>query len=894
LLVAETTIVAVVFTDLEGSTEKWGAYGAEMSDALELHDSLAQTAFGKHFPSSLKHTGDGHMAVFSDIEKAIQSASDLVLAMRSADWPVPEPLILRVGIHVGAAYRRDGDWFGSAVSRAARICDMAQGGQILLSHAAQLAGADRPNPYQSREVGLVQLRGLARPEKLFQLLGDDLRDDFQESRSGFLVAPNNLPVSLTDFLGREAEVASGTEALGKHRLVTLVGPGGVGKTRLAIEVGNELLSEFPDGVWFLDLSAISDSHDVPSLAASVLALPEDPTRTPLSVVTDWARSKQCLLIFDNCEHLLDQAADVIEAFLAGSPRSKALATSRELLHIPGEFLAQVRPFSGSNTASQAAVQLFRNRAEALSDLDLAEHHDAIFELCEKLDGLPLAIELAAAHTVTMSPEEILEGLGSALDLKAKRRARGRHASLEAAIGWSYDLLSSEEKTVLQCVSVSENGMRQWVAPFVANRVGLSGEVFSETLGSLAERSLLMVQRPFGKPLYRLLDSVRAYASAKADEAGMRDAILDGWADSFAEACSSGFADTLEREPAVMLEMDSVLLSAVMAFRTLVARGRIDEAVGAHSELRPYFFHLGLETGIIMADILLSEELSPHQRVDVLSTLAVCQWLGSRHEEVTRTVAESLEVASTAGLMQHPLTLATAGLMAWDRSDSEGIVEEWQQSRDAASPWHDSPGLLQIPPPGLIWAGHTRVGRSVCRELVSEERKAGRLLTLVPLLNALSILERSHDRERSLALADEGLALAHENGGSWWTASLLLQRGYALSTLGRKEEALREAGRALDRGKEMSDFRVFASALESIAHFMLRADLSEPAALLSGAAVQIREDYSIPVYTTEVEARNKLVDALSRALGEGLDELSRQGRMAPIGEIEAMAAAFVEG
>jgi predicted ATPase/class 3 adenylate cyclase len=890
--VAETKLVAVLFTDLEGSTQKWAEHGEHMHEALARYSAMAEAHLGRN-ALALKHTGDGHMAVYDSIDSAIDAAKEIVIAMESLDWPLPDPLLLRTGVHVGTAYERDGDWFGTAVSRAARVCDLAQGGQILLSQAAQLAGADRAKAHQSREVGMVQLRGLARPEKLFQLLGDHLPDGFKEDRSGFLVAPNNLPVALTDFIGRDAEASSGTTALQQHRLVTFVGPGGVGKTRLAVEVGNKLLGEFPDGVWFIDLSTISDSRDVAALAASVLSLPEDPARLPLRVVTDWAQSRECLLIFDNCEHLLDQAADMIEELMAGSRSSRVLATSRELLHIPGESLIQVRPLSGSEEASRAATQLFRNRADAVTDLDLDEHQGAIVELCEKLDGLPLAIELAAARTVSMSPEEILEGLGSALDLKASRRARGRHASLDAAIGWSYDFLSAEEQVVLQCVSVSENGMRQWVAPFVAKRIDLSPDVFLEAIASLAERSLLMIVRPFGNPVYRLLNSVRAYASAKADESGRRELILDGWADSFSEACKPGFADTLDREPSGMLELHSVRFSAVMAFRTLVDRGRIDEAAGAHSELRPYFFHLALETGILMANILLSEELSPRQRVDVLSTLAVCQWMGSRHEEVTRTVAESMEVASSAGLTQHPLTLSVAGVMTWDRPDSEGVVEEWQQSSGTTSIWHDTPGLFQMPPPGMDWAGDHDVSRPLSEGLVRDARKAGRLLTLVPLLNALSLLERRHDRERSLALADEGLALARENGGSWWTASLLLQRGYALSTLGRKGEALGEVGKAMDRGKEMSDFRIFASALESVAHFMLRSDLPESAALLSGAATQIREEYSIPVYTTETEARARLMQALTESLGERVEELSLEGRRMPIGEIEAIATAFVE-
>jgi predicted ATPase/class 3 adenylate cyclase len=890
--VAEITIVAVVFTDLESSTAKWDSHEAQMNDALELYDSLAHSAFGRHGSLSLKHTGDGHMAVFSDVDAAIQSARDLVLTMGSTDWQVPSPLRLRVGVHVGAAYERDDDWFGSAVSRAARICDLAQGGQILLSQAAQLAGADRAKEHESREVGLVQLRGLARPEKLFQLLGSGLSDTFEEARSGFLVAPNNLPVTLTDFIGRDAEATSGTSALQQHRLVTFVGPGGVGKTRLAVEVGDRLLGEFPDGVWFIDLSTISDSRDVAALTASVLSLPEDPARLPLRVVTDWAESRQTLMIFDNCEHLLDQAADVIEGLLSGSLNSRVLATSRELLHIPGEFLIQVHPFSGSEEASRAAVQLFRNRAEAVSELDLDEHLGAVVELCEKLDGLPLAIELAAARTVSMSPEEILEGLGSALDLKASRRARGRHASLDAAIGWSYDLLSAEEKVVLQCVSVSENGMRQWVVPFVAKQIELSPDVFFESIASLAERSLLMVVRPFGTPIYRLLDSVRAYANAKADASGRRESILDGWADSFSEACKLGLADTLERDPSRMLELDSVGSSAVMAFRTLVDRGRIDEAVGAHSELRPYFFHLRLETGILMANILLSEELSARQRVDVLSTLAVCQWMGTRHKEVTRTVAESTEVASSAGLTQHPLTLAAAGLMSWDRPP-ERLVEDWQQGVGPTSIWYGAPGLFQFPPPGLFWVADHDVSLPLCEGLVSDAREAGRLLTLVSLLNGLSILERRHDPKRSLAHAEEGLALAHENGGGWWTANLSLQRAYALSTLGRKEEALREVGKAVKLGKEKNDFSVFAAALESVAYFMLSADLPEPAAHLFVAAAQIRKDYSIPAFPKGAEGSSKLADALTEALGERLDDLSHRARSMTIGEIEAMATAFVE-
>src|SRR5271163_4308708 len=484
--VAPSGVVTFLFTDVEGSTRRWEADAEGMRVALAAHDSVLRGAIEAHGGWVFKHTGDGVCAAFASPKSAVDAA---VAAQRVLELPV------RMGLATGEAELRDGDYFGTVLNRAARVMPAGLGGQILLAESTGvlLSGVDLV------DLGPRRLRDLPTAVGLFQVRAADLRTDFPPLRA-LDASPGNLRPAVTSFIGRESEVAELQTMLKAHRLVTLTGVGGVGKTRLALEVAGRLVDEFPDGVWFFELAAVTDPAAVPDAVAAVLGITQQPGKTVTESVASTLEGRSRLLVFDNCEHVVDSVADLVEAILAASATVTILATSREGLGVSDEQLWRVPSLDVHSGTESAAVNLFVDRAQSVvSDFSLAQpgEADAVVEICRRLDGIPLAIELAASRMASMTASEVRDRLDQRFRLLVgSRRGSERHQTLRAAVAWSYDLLDHPEKTLLANSSVFAGGFDLESACAVTG----SDDEFAvlDLLDALMRKSLLVADRSSGR------------------------------------------------------------------------------------------------------------------------------------------------------------------------------------------------------------------------------------------------------------------------------------------------------------------------------------------------------------------------------------------------------------
>ena len=469
-----------------------------MRAALLAHDEVLRRVIEAHGGFLFSHTGDGVVAAFTSPKAAVDAA---VAAQRKLELPV------RMGIATGEAELRDGDYFGTVLNRAARVMAAGHGGQILLadSTAGLLSGVDL------LDLGPRRLRDVPMPVGVFQVRAADLREEFPAVRA-LDTTPGNLRPATTSLIGRESEVEAITTSVRSHRLVTLTGVGGVGKTRLALEVAVHLDDEFPDGVWVFELAAVTDPASVPDAVAAVLGITQQPGKTVSESVTAAQEGRSRLLVFDNCEHVLDAAADLIEAILARSATVKVLTTSREGLRVADEQLWPVPSLDVLSGVDSAAATLFMQRAAAVApgvSLTGAEA-GAVVEICQRFDGIPLAIELAASRMQSMTVNELRDRLDDRFRLLVgSRRGLERHQTLRHAVQWSYDLLDDTEKALLARCSVFGGGF-DLAAAYAVRGVG-DDLATLDVLDALVRKSLLVADRSSGRTRFSMLETIRQFA-----------------------------------------------------------------------------------------------------------------------------------------------------------------------------------------------------------------------------------------------------------------------------------------------------------------------------------------------------------------------------------------------
>lgn len=514
-------IVTFLFTDIEGSTRRWEADPTAMRAALGLHDEVLRAAIEDHDGQVFKHTGDGVCAAFSSPRSAVDAA---VRAQRELSLPV------RMGIATGEAEMRDGDYFGPVLNRAARVMAAGHGGQILIDGvtAGLLSGDDLIS------LGSRRLRDIAKPVEIQQVHAVGLRIEFPPLNTVHS-EPGNLRAPTTSLIGRDADLTELDAVLKSHRLVTLTGVGGVGKTRLALEVASRSLSAFPDGAFLIELAAVGDPAAVPDSVAAVLGITQQAGLSVPDSIAAALEGRSRILVFDNCEHVLNAAADLIETILAQSSTVTVLATSREGLRLKDEQLWPVASLEIRDGPDSAAAELFVDRAQAVSpraSFASPVESAAVVEICRRLDGIPLAIELAASRMVSMTASEIRDRLDDRFRLLVgSRRGLERHQTLSHAVQWSYDLLDNDEKSLLARLSVFNGGFNLSAACAIAGSDDELGTL--DLLDALVRKSLLVADRTTSRTRFSMLETIRQFAEEQLVGSGDSEAARTSHAHYFA-------------------------------------------------------------------------------------------------------------------------------------------------------------------------------------------------------------------------------------------------------------------------------------------------------------------------------------------------------------------------
>ena len=531
--------VTFLFTDIEGSTPLWEQHPDLMAESLQVHNQVLYQAIDAHGGVAFRFVGDAIAAAFSTAPQALAAAVAGQRGLANAKWNELGALRVRMGIHTGEAYPSDaGDDYITThtLNRVARVMSAGHGGQILLSQAsATLCERTLPADIQLIDRGQHHLKGMQWLEHLYQVSGSGLEKHFRPLNT-IDSRPNNLPLQLTSFLGRERQIAQIRQRMKESRLVTLTGPGGVGKTRLSLEIAAQALEDFPDGVRFVELALANDPELIPPTVAKALDLRGETNQPILEILLAHFEGKKALIVLDNCEHMVEACASFAELLLTRSPEVWILSTSREAFRMQGEAVYVVPSLAFPDPAQLPtfevftafeAIRLFEERARAVaSDFRLSEQNAlSIARICQHLDGIPLAIELAAARTSALTPAQIAIRLEDAFGLltTGKRTSLPRHQTLLATIRWSYNLLSDNERRLLCRLAVFLGGWSLEAAEAVCSGKGISRTEVFELLCSLVNKSMVIAQQRRAEEIcYRLLETIRRYAEEELLEAGEAD------------------------------------------------------------------------------------------------------------------------------------------------------------------------------------------------------------------------------------------------------------------------------------------------------------------------------------------------------------------------------------
>jgi predicted ATPase/class 3 adenylate cyclase len=553
-----TGIVTFLFTDIEKSTLLWEQNPDQMWKAMEQHDALIEAAVAANSGMIVRPRGEGdsRFAVFILASDAIHAAVEIQRQFFHETWALDFPVRVRIGIHTGEADVRQGDYYGLAVNRAARIRAAAHGGQTLVSMStASLVQDVLPPGTLLKALGEYHLHDLQRPERIFQLVIPELPADFPPINGSVKDPISNLPLHINSFIGREREISEIKNLLGRNRLVTILGMGGLGKTRLALQVGFELINYYHDGVWIVDLAPLEKPELVVKAVADVFKIREDESRPLLETLVDVLRIKKLLLIMDNCEHLIREVSQLCGLLIKCLPQLHILTTSREPLGLAGETLWPIPPLALpkngqavelEETLQYDAVKLFVERAVAVRpQFTLSEKTaPAVLRISKKLEGNPLAIELAAARTKVLSVEDIADRLERDLKLLFARgkAVPSRQQTLEALIDWSYRLLDPDEKTLLDRLGIFKGGWMLPAAEAVCSSEEIDSWMILDLLDSLIDKTLVVSEIHGKHQRYRFLEMIREYALRRLEQRGEKEAVAEKHAAYFLQIAEESYGE----------------------------------------------------------------------------------------------------------------------------------------------------------------------------------------------------------------------------------------------------------------------------------------------------------------------------------------------------------------
>jgi predicted ATPase len=853
--------VTFLFTDVEGSTRRWETDADGMRAALMAHDEVLRTAIEGHGGFLFKHTGDGVCAAFASPRAAVDAA---VAAQQALQLPV------RMGLATGEAELRDGDYFGAVLNRAARVMAAGHGGQILLadSTAGLLSGMDL------LVLGPRRLRDVPTKVGVFQVRAPGLRAEFPPLRA-LDTSPGNLRRAATSFIGRGSEVAEIEAALRAHQLVTLTGVGGVGKTRLALEVASRLGDGFPDGVWFFELAAVTDPASVPDAVAAVLGITQQPGMSVSDSVAAALEGRLRLLVFDNCEHVRDAAADLIEALLEASATVRILATSREGLGVADEQVWTVPSLDVGAGIDSAAVNLFVERARSVASglaMTTTDEAGAVVEICRRLDGIPLAIELAASRMASMTASEVRDRLDQRFRLLVgSRRGLERHQTLRHAVAWSYDHLDDEERKLLERCSVFAGGFDLQSACAVAGSDDVDDFAVLDLLDALVRKSLLVADRSSGRTRFSMLETIRQFAEDQLVAGGEATEVRTAHARYFAgrEADIMALWDS-PRQRDVYAWFNVELTNLRTAFRWAADQNDLDVAAA----IATYASMLGVQSENYEPIAWAEELIGPagavnHPRLAALYVLAALCYFAGRVEEAVRYADAGRLVIDSGEFNNVPygqegVLGAPYSLIGQPERAVEWCRAQLAQDRDTHG---ITAGNLVL---ALMVAGHDDSAITVANGLVDAAETTRNPFALSLALFCYGYAFSEAEPTRALHALRRGLVVAQDSGGRYNITILAAALSRLESKYGDPLAAFEYIAMAIRTYHDSGNSLFIRTALAILATHFDQLGRYEPAATIAGFAIS-------PVTIAGIPETNTAIAHLREVLSDQTYEsLARKG------------------
>jgi predicted ATPase len=844
-----------------------------MRAALLAHDNVVRTAIEEHGGFLFSHTGDGVVAAFASPMSAVKAA---VAAQRTLELPV------RMGLATGEAELRDGDYFGTLLNRAARVMAAGHGGQILIadSTAGLLSGVDLVS------LGPRRLRDVPNPITVFQVRAPGLPEEFPSLRA-LDTSTGNLRRAATSFVGRELEVDEIEATVRAHRLVTLTGVGGVGKTRLAVEVAARLADEFPDGVWVFEFAAVADPAAVPDAVAAVLGVTQQPGKSVSESVAAALEGRVRLLVFDNCEHVRHAAADLVEAVLAHSATVRVLATSREGLGVADEQLWLVPSLEVDAGIDSAAVNLFVERAHSVASrfsMVTPDEEGAVVEICRRLDGIPLAIELAASRMASMTPSEVRDRLDDRFRLLVgSRRALERHQTLRQAVAWSYEHLDDAEKTLLDRCSVFAGGFDLQSACAVAGSDDFDDYAVLDRLDALVRKSLLVADQSSGRTRFSMLETIRQFAEEQLVARGDADEARTAHARHFAgreNEIMSLWDSPRQRE--AYNWFTSELANVRTAFRWAADKGDLDTAAAIAILAAFVGFWVANYEPISWAEELIEPARAvDHPRLAALYVMASQCYMTGRVEAAVHHT-EAAEMVWDSGRGDVPY-----GAEGWlgGAHISTGRPERWVEwcrarlARGSDTPAQTTACLVM----GLTIAGRRDEAMAAASGVIEAAEATGNPYVLSFALLTYGLAFHDADPDRALGALRRGLVIARDSGNRANESHVAANLCLVEAEHGDPQAALDYFALAIRNYHDSGNMALIHSPLGALAAFFNQLGRHEPAATVAGfAAVNPLAALLFPEITTAI---TNLHDVLGDAVYESL---AHDGEAMTTGEMVAYA------
>jgi predicted ATPase/class 3 adenylate cyclase/DNA-binding CsgD family transcriptional regulator len=911
-----------LFTDVEASTRTWLNSPKAMSAALAHHDRVIESLVAQHGGHIVRPRGEGdsRFAVFSRPSDAISAACAIQVALVRQSWDLPEALRVRMAVHTGEGELRTGDYYGPAVNHCARLRAAARGGQVLVSTVtADLVREALASDVGLQDLGEHQLKDLERPEHIWQLMHPELPADFPALLVQS-VSNHNLQHQLSSFVGREQAVEELRHMLVSARLVTLTGPGGIGKTRLALVVADSVLADYTDGVWVVELAQLSDPALVPVTVAATLGVRE--SQQPLiDQLTEVLRSRALLLVLDNCEHVIGACAELCQRLLQVTQHLQILATSREPLGVVGEKMLRVPglalPAVGQTHTSDGqpyaeAMQLFGERALAVAPgFLMSDHTAAVADVCRQLDGIPLAIELAAARIPALTPEQIALRVSNRFRMlvSGSRTAARRQQTLRATMDWSYDLLTGPERSLFHRLSVFAGGCTLEAAEDVCADAGQPGQIWGQDVldlvARLVDRSVVVAEPVGATTRYRMLETLRQYAAERLRETGEEAQVRDrqlAWCITFAESARLGLVGSEQAAWLSRLEREHDNFRSALSWALENPRGA-ESLLRLTGDLYPLWWHHDhLTEGRAWLAHALGRDADPAKRTqsERLARVRVLTGAGvlARSQSDYRAADTSL-MASVSLARELNDSLALAEALFWHGSNAYFLADDQRaqaSSDESLTLWrqlHNPLGMSKAlgTLARLAWKrGDDQRTRDLLQERLGCARQAGDTREIATVLVDLGTLAYSDgewtEAAELLASGYRGIRKLDAPGGTAWALSNLARVSVAQGDTLTAEQQFAESIRLFQR---VGATWGVVECLEGLARVASATGKPERAVRLLGCAASVRESIGLSLNPRIASRFEGALTRLRSRLGASRFEAEWQaGRRLPLSDAVTFA------